>query len=275
MLEALTDKIPGLGSSQQEDDSQFTADGEASSTPDNSANAGQGQVYLPIKSENSLILVIGGLALVTLLSVLGNLLLLFNNRSLANRRSTYVQQSDGTTFKASEFDRTYREPEVIRNTAVRWMQMSFEWDNQIPGSGREDTGYAIQGSTQEIPTEVYLASYLMEPGFRTEFLRLMSDRIGPDVMNGSKKTVLRVFSVSNPRRVGEALWEVDIVATRIERDDRQETAEVNMNRTITLKAIPPIEPLFEGIEPSAWRQKTYSLLSNGLVITRVEPLETN
>lgn len=277
MLEAIKEAIPGLGSNNDEEDDQFTAAKERS--PDKSSDSGSSspgdQVYLPIKSENSLILLLGGLAAVLLLSVLGNLLLLFNNRSLATRGSTYVQQNDGTTFQASEFDERYREPEVIKNTAVRWLQMAFEWDNQIPGTGREDVGYAIEGSTQEIPTEVYLASYLMDEGFRTEFLRLMSDRIGPAVMNGSKKTVVRIFSVSDPRAVGEALWEVDIVATRIERDERQETAEVEMNRTITLKAIPPIEPLFENLEPSAWRQKTYELLSNGLIITKVEPLETN
>lgn len=277
MLEAIKDAIPGLGSNDDED-KQFTANGKKQSPDESTDSKGDrsgDQVYLPIKSENSLVLIIGGLAAIVLLSVLGNLLLLLNNRSLATRGSTYVQQSDGTTFKASQFDESYREPEVIKNTAVRWMQMAFEWDNQIPGSGREDVGYGIEGSTQEIPTEVYLASYLMDEGFRTEFIRLMSDRIGPDVMNGSKKTVVRIFSVSDPRAVGEALWEVDIVATRIERDERRETAEVPMNRTITLKATPPIEPLFENLEPSAWRQKTYELLSNGLIITKVEPLETN
>lgn len=266
---------------QNTDDSQFTtssADTEAPTQRErNGANDDNHQkpVYLPIKSENSLIILMGILGMGLLVSLFANLFLLFNNRALAQRESIYVQQTDGTTVKADEFDVNYREADVIKNTAVRWMQMSFEWDNQIPGSNAEDPGYAIEGTTQSVPTEVYLASYLMDTGFRQEFLSLMGqDLISPGVLQGSDKSSVRFFAVSDPRQVGEGLWEVDIVATRIERDRRQETAEVPMNRTITLKAIPPIEPLFDDLEPQAWRQKMYDLLSNGLIITKVEPLET-
>jgi hypothetical protein len=75
--------------------------------------------------------------------------------------------------------------------------------------------------------------------------------------------------------VGEGLWEVDIVATRVERDRNQEVAEIPMNRTLTLKAIPPVEPVFDDLEPLAWRRQMYDLLANGLVIVKVEPLEVD
>lgn len=233
------------------------------------------QVFLPIQSENTLLLIMGALGIGLLVSIFCILFLLFNNRALATKRSIYVQQTDGSTIKASEFDAIHREADVIKSTAVRWMQMTFEWDNQIPGSEAEDPGYEIEGTTQSVPTEVYLASYLMEPGFREEFIRLMAERISPAVLQGSEKSVVRFFAISDPRQVGEATWEVDIVATRIERNDRQETAEVPMNRTITLKAIPPVTPLFQGLEPSAWRSEIYKLLNNGLLITEVAPLEVN
>lgn len=238
------------------------------------APAADPTVYLPIKSENSLIIVMGILGIALLVSLVANLLLLFNNRALAQRESIYVQQADGTTAEAAAFDSTHREAEVIKNTAVRWMQLTFEWDNQIPGSEAEDQGYAIEGTTQTIPTEVYLASYLMDTGFRQEFLRLMgTEKISPGVMQGRIKSSVRFFAISDPRQVGEALWEVDIVATRIERDRNQEVAEVPMNRTITLEAVPPVEPVFDDLEPLAWRQQMYDLLANGLVIVKVEPLE--
>jgi hypothetical protein len=267
----------GLLNRNKTDDSEFsTADSGAPEQASQSADDGseEKQVYLPIRSENSLIVVMGILGVGLLVSLFANVFQLFNNRAIAQRESVYVQQVDGTTAKASEFDVLHREANVIKNTAVRWMQMSFEWDNKIPGSDAEDPGYAIEGTTQTIPTEVYLASYLMEEGFRQEFLRLMGEeQISSGVMLGREMSVVRFFAVSDPRQVGEGLWEVDIVATRIERDRNQETNEIPMNRTITLKAIPPIEPVFDELEPLAWRREVYSLLGNGLVITKVAPLE--
>lgn len=271
-------QLKGLVRNQQ-DDSQFTtmqAAGEETEMNDSDISAPEQPVYLPIKSENSLIIVMGILGIGLLVSVFANLFLLFNNRALAQRDSIYVQQSDGTTAKATEFNVTHREAEVIKNTAVRWMQLTFEWDNQIPGSNAEDQGYAIEGTTQKIPTEVYLASYLMDKGFRQEFLRLMgTEKISPGVLQGRIKSSVRFFAVSDPRQVGEGLWEVDIVATRIERDRNQEVAEIPMNRTITMQAIPPVEPVFDDLEPLAWRKQMYDLLANGLIIVKVEPLEVD
>jgi hypothetical protein len=266
-----------LNRNKSTDDSEFsTATAGAPEQASQSSDDGSGdqRVYLPIRSENSLIVIMGILGVGLLVSLFANVFQLFNNRAIAQRESVYVQQVDGTTAKASEFDVLHREANVIKNTAVRWMQMSFEWDNKIPGSDAEDPGYAIEGTTQTIPTEVYLASYLMEEGFRQEFLRLMGEeKISSGVMLGREMSVVRFFAISDPRQVGEGLWEVDIVATRIERDRNQETNEIPMNRTITLKAIPPIEPVFDELEPLAWRREVYSLLGNGLVITKVAPLE--
>ena len=273
-------QLKGLFHSQPEDDQFTTAQAGAAETDRNDAEIegaeAEQPVYLPIKSENSLIILMGILGVGLLVSLFVNVFLLFNNRALAQRESIYVQQPDGTTAKAAAFDVSHREAEVIKNTAVRWMQLTFEWDNQIPGSNAEDQGYTVEGTTQKVPTEVYLASYLMDTGFRQEFLRLMgTEKISPGVLQGRIKSSVRFFAIADPRQVGEGLWEVDIVATRIERDRNREVAEVPMNRTITLKAIPPVEPVFEELEPLAWRQQMYDLLANGLVIVKVEPLEVD
>jgi len=271
-------QLKGFFHSQPDDEPFTTAQAGAAEPARNDAEleGAEQPVYLPIKSENSLIILMGILGVGLLVSLFANVFLLFNNRALAQRESIYVQQPDGTTAKAAAFDVTHREAEVIKNTAVRWMQLTFEWDNQIPGSNAEDQGYTVEGTTQKVPTEVYLASYLMDTGFRQEFLRLMgTEKISPGVLQGRIKSSVRFFAISDPRQVGEGLWEVDIVATRIERDRNREVAEVPMNRTITLKAIPPVEPVFEELEPLAWRQQMYDLLANGLVIVKVEPLEVD
>ena len=228
--------------------------------------------HIPIRKESSVIIVLSGLALALAVSALCNLILVANNRSLAVKKSIYVQQPDGYTGVAREFDQTHREAEVIKKTATTWMQLSFEWDSQVPGADYTDKGVKV--GKQVVPTKTYLASFLMEPGFREEFLTLLGRDIVPQtVFSGNHQSIVRFYSVSEPRQVAAAKWEVDIVATRVDRNANGEIAEIPLNRTITLKAIPPIEPTLGEEEPLAWRRKVYSLSTNGLIITEVSPLK--
>ena len=228
--------------------------------------------HIPIRKESSVIVVLSGLVLALAVSALCNLVLIANNRSLAVKKSVYVQQPDGYTGIAQEFDQTHREAEVIKKTATTWMQLSFEWDSQVPGADYTDKG--IKVGKQIVPTKTYLASFLMEPGFREEFLTLLGRDIVPQtVFSGNHQSIVRFYSVSEPRQVAAAKWEVDIVATRVDRNANGEIAEIPLNRTITLKAIPPIEPTLGEEEPLAWRRKVYSLSTNGLMITEVIPLK--
>ncbi|MCU0567063.1 MAG: hypothetical protein MUF49_10750 [Oculatellaceae cyanobacterium Prado106] len=196
----------------------------------------------------------------------------FSNRSLANRGKVYVQMRDGTTNVAQEYDDQYRDSKIIQNTIVTWMQLAFEWDNKIPGSQQTDTGMEILRA--QVPTKVYLAGYLLEDGFRQEFLKQMGESIIPrDVFSGNRRSVLRFYSIGNPRQIAVGRWQVDVVATRIESGPTKTLREVPINRTITVQAIPPVPPALGENEPLVWRQKIYELLQNGLMITDVVPLE--
>ena len=234
--------------------------------------APQPKTYLPIQNENTIILAILGLSVALALSLFGNLLLLFNNRALAVKDKTFVQLQGGYTIPVEEFDQHYREADVIRRTAATWMQLTFEWDNHIPDSDLKDKGYKVYGET--VPTKAYLASYLMADGFRKEFLKLLGSTVVPaQVYSGQLQSVLRFYSISNPRQVAEGRWQVDIVATRIERGVGQEVREIPINRRITLQASVPIQPALGESEPVAWRRHVYELLNNGLIITDVIPLD--
>lgn len=240
----------------------------------NGSGSGQ-QIKIPVQSESKLVMVFFGMAIALGMGALVLLVLVANNRSLATRGKVYVQMADGSTLLAQEFDVLHRRPEVIKETAVRWMQLSFEWDNRIPGNSEvQDEGIDIgRGENAIVPTKVYLASYLMEPGFRQQFLELMADEvIPPDVLSGRRKSILRFYSVSDPRQVAQNRWEVDIVASRIERSATQELQETKLNRTITLQAIPPIDLALKEEEPEVWRKTINELARNGLMITEVKPL---
>lgn len=227
-----------------------------------------------VQGESKLMATFFGLAIALGIGSLITLILVANNRALATRGKVFVQMADGTTQLAQEFDVNYRRPEIIKETAVRWMQLAFEWDNRIPGKDQAvDEGINFDKSNKRVPTKTYLASYLMEPGFRQEFLRLMASEVIPiDVMTGRRKSILRFYSVSDPRQVAKNRWEIDIVATRVERSATQELGEIRVNRTITLQAVPAISPALKDSDPEVWRKTLYELTQNGLMIVEVKPL---
>lgn len=225
----------------------------------------------PVGSESKALVVLLLLSGALTLSLVGNLILLLNNRALATQDRVFVQQPDGFTVEAQEFDVLHREADVIRQTVTDWIQLTFEWDNRIPGTEATDEGFEIGQAV--VPTKAYLASYLLEPGFRTEFLKALGEEVVPrDVYRGNRKSVVRFYAVSDPRRVGQGRWEVDVVSTRVERVGGREDKEVDFNRTFTLQATPPVEPVLGEDEPLAWRKRVYDLAQNGLIITDIVPL---
>jgi len=228
---------------------------------------------LPLQAESQALVVLGFIIGALLLSLLGNLILLLNNRSLAQRGSTYVQQPDGFTEVAKEFDELHRQNATLKRTVATWIQLTFEWDNRIPNSDAVDEGMEFAGVT--VPTKAYLASIVMEDGFRREFLRALGEDVVPvDVYTGNRRSLVRFYSISTPRQIADGRWEVDVVSTRIELVNGVEEREVDFNRTFTLQAIPPIEPALEN-EPDAFRREAYALLNNGLLVTEIRPLDVN
>jgi hypothetical protein len=231
------------------------------------------QKGFPMQAESQALAVLGFIVGALLLSLLGNLILLLNNRALTQRGSVYVQQPDGFTEKAQEFDELHRQNETLKRTVATWIQLTFEWDNRIPNSNAVDEGMELAGVT--VPTKAYLASIVMEDGFRREFLRTLGRDVVPvDVYTGSRRSLVRFYSISTPRQIADGRWEVDVVSTRIELLNGVEEREVDFNRTFTLQAIPPIEPALED-EPDAFRREAYALLNNGLLITEIRPLDIN
>jgi hypothetical protein len=227
--------------------------------------------FIPVQNESTLVLVLLGLSTSLFFALVVLLFISFSNRSLANRGKVYVQLKDGSTEMAQEFDDQHRDAKVIQNAVVAWMQLTFEWDNKIPGSDKTDAGMEVL--KEQVPTKAYLAGYLLQDGFRQEFLRQLGASIIPhDVYTGNRRSVLRFYSIGTPRQIAAGRWEVDVVATRIESGATKTLREVPINRRITVQAIPYVPPALGEDEPLVWRQKIYQLLSNGLMITDIVPL---
>lgn len=183
---------------------------------------------------------------------------------------------DGSTKEAQEFDESHRENEVIKNTVYSFIKLVNEWDNKIPGSDKTDReGTKINGGSGIVPTKAYIGSYLLEKGFRTEFLKEWSQVVPSEVYSGSRISIVRIYSISTPRQISRTRWEIDTVVSRVEKGtnntgDRKETS---FNRTYTVQAIVPDKLVLREDEPLSFRYHVNSLLKNGLIITDIVPFD--
>lgn len=199
---------------------------------------------------------------------MGALILILNNRSLATMDRTYVQMSDGTAYDIVQVNPLHREPGVLKSTAESFIQLMFEWDNKLP-SGEKDAGVSVAGV--KVPSKVYMGSFLMEPRFRTEFLKLMGSRIIPKaVLDGFLESSVVVYEVSEPMEIAPGEWEVGVVAARFETNNRGEQGQVLIRRRIGLKVIEQqASALLPDDRTSPFRESLRLLLRNKVMVTSV------
>ena len=232
------------------------------------------QNNLHLGEQNKLVLALMLLGILWLLSTLALLILVFNNRSLATKKSIYVQTQTGQTLKAEEKDGDYRSATVIQETVTSWIRLTFEWDVYL-GADKLDPGYQISTTRRKVTSKAYAASYLMAPGFRQAFLAQLSKVIPREVFLGHLKSHVNIFYLSEPRVVSSSpqkVYEIDTVVIRYDVAGSKE-AEVKWGRTLTLKPIQPYRLVLGQQEPVAFRKQLAILQKNGLMITNIKKFE--
>ena len=224
--------------------------------------------------QNKLVLALMLLSCLWLISTFSLLILVFNNRSLATKKSIYVQTQD-QTIKAAEKDSDYRSPAVIKETVTSWIRLTFEWDVYLGGTDQLDPGYQISQTRRKVTSKAYAASYLIAPGFRQPFLAQLSRIIPREVFLGQLNSHVNIFYLSEPRVVSSSpqkIYEIDTVVVRYD-VARSKEAEVKWQRTLTLKPIQPYRLVLDQQEPVAFRKQLAVLQKNGLMITKIEKFE--
>ncbi len=223
-------------------------------------------IVIPEKDTPKLLIIVLFLTGSLFLGTVASLIVAINNRSLATMDRTYVQMADGTAQDIVQVDPLHREPEVIKATAESFIQLMFEWDNKLP-SGDKDAGVSVAGT--KVPSKVYMGSFLMEPRFRTQFLKLMGNEVIPKaVLDGFLESTVVVYEISEPVEIAPGEWEVGLVAARFETNDRGEQGEVVIRRRIQLKAIRKQgSALLPKDRNISFRESLRLLLKNQLIIT--------
>ena len=226
---------------------------------------------IPTKDKNKVVRIFTILSLGLSLSLLVNFTLTINNFLLARKQKIYVEQENGSTKIAQEKDRNYRSESVIRQTVTNWLYLNWEWDGRIPNSEQLDPGIHLKEAPKmKVLTIVYLASYFIEAGFRTEFLKEMSALIPKSVYLGNATSNLTIYHLGTPTRIDDTTYQIKVIATRTELSESGESAHTKFNKVFTLKTIEPYRLLLGENEPSAFRKQLNELLKNGLMIANIE-----
>ncbi len=237
----------------------------------------QRDTLISTNETNKIVVIMLGLLVALLFSLLFNLILLGTNNSLANKRTVFVQQPNGVTVKAEEKDENFRDDAVIRSTISNWLPLMFEWDNRIANSESVDLGLQIdaQGARFKIPTKVYMASFLLDPNLRFEYLKTISKEIPEGVYKGDIRSVLEVRHIGKPIRKGND-YEVNVMAIRTDISTSargQLSRESKFYKTLTTSPVEPYRNVLGKNEPSAFRFQLAELLKNGVTISAIKDLK--
>ena len=228
---------------------------------------------IEVKDTNRVVVVLTILASSLLLFSLSSLLLGISNYHLAKKQKIYVEQPDGLIEVAQSKDFDYRSEQVVKETITNWLYLTWEWDNRIPNSQEKDPGVTLahEANYVKVPAKVYTASYLMDEGFRQEFLKRMSELIPQSVYRGALTSNLTIYHLGQPLRNGNQ-YEIQVIATRTDLSNNGEKAQTKFNKIFVLETIEPYHLLLGKDEPSAFRKQLEQLLKNGLIIKEIRNL---
>ena len=213
------------------------------------------------------------LSIALLVSIFGNFVLGILSLKLATREKIYVTRKDEVEI-AEEKDPYFRSDPVIQQTISNFLYLTQEWDASIPDSNLKDSGIQLKGENSyiRVPTKVYVGSYLLEVGFRRQYLENISETIDPVFYQGRLSSDLKIYHIGKPERFKDNLYRVKVIMTRTEKINDIEIQEVQLQQIVYLQATQPYNLVLGENEPSDFRKQIAQLLKNGLIIYKIVPV---
>ena len=191
---------------------------------------------------------------------------------------TIVQLEDGSTSIAKLLGPNERTNETIKKFISDSMVKMFNWDGLIQANEngenitKPDKGMEVQttkGVNKKIPTKAWSAAFALSENqeFRANFIKKLAEIIPEGVFYGQTQVSLVPRHLSEPRKISDGKWEVDLIATLVTfNKDKNEGKGITFNKTITVEAIDtPQSP--PGTTELA--KKIYSARKSGLEIIEI------
>ncbi|MBE9052754.1 hypothetical protein IQ243_20465 [Nostocales cyanobacterium LEGE 11386] len=205
-------------------------------------------------------------------------------RRLAGQQvPTLIQLSSGETINAKAVAPTERSSEVIKKFVSDTFIRMFNWDGIIQTFNekgepitKQDPGVEIrEGSkTGRVTAKAYDASFAIteKENFRGAFLRKLAQMTPNGVFSGDAQVSLIPRFISEPRKLKDGKWEIDLVATLVTFSRSNNDGKgIAFNKTITVEAITTLQSPPE--ETTDLAKKIYAARQSGLEITQIIDLD--
>lgn len=223
---------------------------------------------------------VGGLALGTL-SLLLQIINYGATSTLSRKEApSLVQLENGDTIPVRAVEPKERSKEVIKKFISNSMVKMFNWDGLITSVDNNgdsitnsDKGVEIKtekGGYGKVTTKAWEAAFALseKQDFRASFLKKLTEITPSGIFSGNMQMTLVPRYISDPRKIKEGKWEIDLIATlvRFDRDDNSGNG-IAFNKTITVEAVStPQSPPDDTTELA---KKIYNIRQAGLEITEI------
>lgn len=196
---------------------------------------------------------------------------------LANQRSpTLVQLVDGQSVIGQAYRYDYRDPKLLQNTAQQWVSLTYSWGFPKSEKLMELPGEGLSGIVAEkglVPMTTEVASHLLTPDARDEFLRGFSNDVFSQAYQGNQASNFRPLQMLEPEET-ENGWVVEVIG---ERHITTPTNEVGILRPVRLAVhLIATEPSEKPVVENATEleKEVYKLLQSGVRVEKVVALGT-
>jgi hypothetical protein len=131
---------------------------------------------------------------------------------------TLVQLGTGESIPVAPLGSKDRTPDVIKKFTADSLSLLMTWSGSVQQGGQTvpDKGVEIQSPTStrraKITTPAYQGGFTLSEDFRKEFLLMIGKLTPSNVFAGNTQVVFVPLSISQPVKIEEGKWRIDVVA---------------------------------------------------------------
>jgi hypothetical protein len=225
------------------------------------------QSYIPIA-----FFTLAGTQILLLLAFLYNTVSI---SKIANEKQpTLVQMVNGQSVVAEPYTYDYRDPKILQNAAQQWVALTYSWgfprDSELMPLPGKDLG-SQAGSAGSVPLTSGVASHLLTPDARDEFMNGFAGDIFSQAQDGNYASNYRPIQMLAPEKTDNG-WKIEILG---ERHITTPENAVGLLRPVHLEIYliatePSSKPVVGDATPL--EKEVYALLQSGVRIEKVVSL---
>jgi hypothetical protein len=184
-----------------------------------------------------------GLNVVNLLALLS--LTMAYHAVATKKPPTLVQAVDGRSFVVNSMESRDRTPIVIRKFVGDSLMLLLSASGKLPPSGDKpavvDPGVPIELPNRgqaKVATSAWQSSFALSEDFRPAALQAIARLTSPATFSGQAQTMLVMQYVSDPEKVADGQWRVNIIANLVTvTATNTQGNSVSFNKEVYLRSI--------------------------------------